>query len=64
VRRLADRLRPAYPLRLHYPDSNLLGAVIFINSSNGVFQAYAELWLSVLCLFLLIFFPDSKEVAH
>jgi len=34
----------------------LLGAVIFINSSNGVFKPYAELWLSVLCLFLLIFF--------
>jgi uncharacterized membrane protein YphA (DoxX/SURF4 family) len=34
----------------------LLGALIFINSSGGVFKPYAELWLSLLCLFLLVFF--------
>jgi len=34
----------------------LLGALIFINSSAGILKPYAELWLSLLCLFLLVFF--------
>ncbi len=34
----------------------LLGAVIFINSSGGLFHSDSELWFSVLILILLVFF--------
>ena len=34
----------------------LLGAIIFVNISGGIFQPHSELWLSVLILILLIFF--------
>lgn len=34
----------------------LLGAVIFINSSEGVFAPHSDLWLSLLILVLLLFF--------
>lgn len=34
----------------------LLGAIIFINISGGIFQPHSELWLSVLILILLVFF--------
>lgn len=34
----------------------LLGAVIFVNSAGGLFQAQSELWFSVLILILLVFF--------
>ncbi|MBX2922695.1 MAG: DoxX family protein [Chitinophagaceae bacterium] len=34
----------------------LLGAILFINSDQGLFTPYAELWISVLVLGLLIYF--------
>lgn len=34
----------------------LLGAIIFVNISGGIFQPHSDLWLSVLILILLVFF--------
>lgn len=34
----------------------LLGAIIFVNSSGGIFKPLAELWISVLVFLLLGFF--------
>jgi uncharacterized membrane protein YphA (DoxX/SURF4 family) len=34
----------------------LLGAIIFINSSGGIFRPHAELWVSILTFLLLAFF--------
>ena len=34
----------------------LLGAVFFVNSSQGLYDPFSELWVSVLVLLLLIYF--------
>src|SRR5688572_6268601 len=34
----------------------LLGAIIFINSSMGLWQPFSELWLSIIVLLLLFYF--------
>lgn len=34
----------------------LVGAIIFINSSEGLLKPHAELWFSIIVLLLLIFF--------
>ena len=34
----------------------LLGAIIFVNSSEGLWQPFSELWLSILVLLLLFYF--------
>lgn len=34
----------------------LLGAIIFVNISGGLFQVQSELWFSVLILILIVFF--------
>ena len=34
----------------------LLGAIIFVNASEGLWQPFSELWLSILVLLLLIYF--------
>ena len=34
----------------------LIGAIIFVNSSQGLWTAFSELWLSILVLLLLIYF--------
>ncbi len=34
----------------------LLGAIIFINAPGGILKPHAELWISILIFFLLVFF--------
>jgi putative oxidoreductase len=34
----------------------LLGAIIFVNASGGIFKPHAELWISILTFLLLAFF--------
>jgi putative oxidoreductase len=34
----------------------LLGAIIFINSQQGILKPHAELWFSIIVLLLLVFF--------